>query len=135
MIMDEAEDGEEGQRTTPYVAPGSRSPSPTALAAVYTQVQGASELSQATLESLERGRQTMEEGKRMAARTRMILDRERSGSKKTPSGAHPLTIAGGPRQEDAGCKSGTQTEGTGLRHRRTGEGHRHLKRAWTGAQE
>ena len=109
----------------------------------------------------------MEEVHRMAARTRMILDRERrdnkareersrsrsrprrpeqqmrgeeekgaadrrqpgnppamkeplsplphlSGSKKTPSGARHLTIAGGLRQEDAGRKSGTQTEGAGL---------------------
>ena len=77
MLLDEAEDGEEGQRSPPYVVPGSRSPSPRALAAVYTQVRGASDLSPATLESLERGRMTMEEVTRRAARTRLILDKER----------------------------------------------------------
>ena len=55
MMLDEAEDGEEGKGSPHYVAPGDRSPSPTTLAAEYTQVQGVSDLSPATLESLERG--------------------------------------------------------------------------------
>ena len=77
IMLDEAEDGEEGQRSPPYVAPRAQSPSPRALAAEYTQVPGASDPYPATLESLERGRK---EG-RMAARTRMILDRERRDNK------------------------------------------------------
>ena len=47
ILLDDAEEGEEGQRSPPYVAPGPRSPSPSALGVLYTQVWGASDLSPA----------------------------------------------------------------------------------------
>ena len=83
MLLDTAEEGEEGQRSPPYIAPGSRSPSPSALAALYTQVRGASDLSPATLETLERGRRSREEVTRRATRTRLILDQERRDKEST----------------------------------------------------
>ena len=39
ILLDDAEEGEEGQRSPPYMAPGSWSPSPLALAALYTEVR------------------------------------------------------------------------------------------------
>ena len=65
------------------MAPGSRSPSPLALAALYTQVRGASDLSPATLETLESGRKNREEVTRRATRTRLILDQERRDKEST----------------------------------------------------
>ena len=51
MMLDEAEEGEEGGRNPPYVALGAKSLSPTTLSADYKHEQGASDLSAATLES------------------------------------------------------------------------------------
>ena len=111
MLLDEAEDREEGQRNPPFVVPGLRSPSPTALAAVYTQVRGASDLSPATLESLERGRMTMEEVTRRAARTRLILDKERRDKESREERSRSRSRPRRPEQQETGeeekrrCKS------------------------------
>ena len=77
MLLDAAEEEEEGQRSPPYVAPGSRSLSPSAIAASYTQVRGASDLSPATLETLERGWRSREEVTRRATR-----DKESTGERR-----------------------------------------------------
>ena len=58
-------------------APGTRSPSPAALAASYTQVRGDIDLSPATLRNLEMGRRSREELTRRANRTRLIMDQEK----------------------------------------------------------
>ena len=115
MMLDEAEEGEEGQGSPPYVAPGVRSPSPTTLAAEYTQVQGVSDLSTATLASLERGRQSMEEVHRMAYRTRMVRERERRNNeaREERSRSRSRSRLGRPEQQMRGeeerrrCKSAT----------------------------
>ena len=80
MLLDAAEAGEE---SPPYVAPGSRTPFPWALAALYTQVRGAGPRTPDTLESLERGRRGREEETRRAARARLLQDHERRDKEST----------------------------------------------------
>ena len=69
MLLDAAEAGKE---SPPYVAPGSQTPFPWALAAFYTKVRGAGPRTPDTLESLERGRRGREEETRRAARAREL---------------------------------------------------------------
>ena len=80
MLLDAAEAGEE---SPPYVAPGSRTPFPWALVALYTQVRGAGPRTPDTLESLERGRRGREEETRRAARARLLQDHERRDKEST----------------------------------------------------
>ena len=80
MLLDAAEAGKE---SPPYVAPGSRTPFPWALAALYTQVRGAGQRTPDTLESLERGRRGREEETRRAARARLLQDHERRDKEST----------------------------------------------------
>ena len=62
MLLDPAEEEEGAARSRPKLAaPGSRSPSPAALANSYTQVRGDSNFSPATLRNLEMGRRSREE--------------------------------------------------------------------------
>ena len=98
MLLDAAEEGEEGQRSPPYIEPGSRSPSPSALATLYTHVWGASDLSPATLETLERGGKSREEVTRRATRTRLILDQERRDKESTEERSRSRS-----RQKQAGA--------------------------------
>ena len=115
MMLDEAEEGEEGRGSPPYVAPGARSLSPTTLAAEYKHEQGASDLSAATLESLERGRQSMEEIHRMAYRAKMTRDIERRNRKEREERGRSRSRSrqGRPEQQFRGeeerrrCKSAT----------------------------
>ena len=74
LIMDEAQADEEGGVGPPYVAPSARSPSPMNLAAEYDKGRMASDLSEASLESLERQRQTMAEVSILAHRARLARD-------------------------------------------------------------
>ena len=77
MLLDAAQEEEGAARSRPrYAAPGSRSPSPAVLAALYMQVRGESDLSPATLRNLERGRRSREEATRRANRTRLLIDQE-----------------------------------------------------------
>ena len=108
MLLDEAEAAEAGEESPPYVAPGSRTPSPSALAALYTQVRGASPRTPDMLESLERGRRSREEETRRATRARLLLDqerrdkesaRERSRSRSRPRKQEPEQVKGDSREE------------------------------------
>ena len=115
MMLDEAQVGEGGGESPPYVAPGARSPSPTTLAAEYKDGRGESDLSTATLESLERGRQSMEEIHMMAYRARMARDTERRSRKereersRSRSRSRQERPEKQPRGEEGGrrCKSAT----------------------------
>ena len=62
-----------------YVAPDSRSPSPSALSALFHQVHGAGPSTPATPDNLERGRRSREEEGRRRARARLLLDQDRMG--------------------------------------------------------
>ena len=80
MLLDAAQEEEGAARGNPrYAAPGSRSPSPAALAASYVQVKDLRDLSPATLRILERGRRSREEATRRANRTRLLIDQESRG--------------------------------------------------------
>ena len=72
-----------GLGAPPYVAPGSRSPSPLALSALYHQVHGAGPRTPDTPGKLERGRRGREEEGRRCARARLLLDQERGGKEST----------------------------------------------------
>lgn len=109
MLLDAAEAGEE---SPPYVAPGSRTPFPWALAALYTQVRGAGPRTPDTLESLERGRRGREEETRRAARARLLQDhkrrdkestRERSRSRSRQKRQEPEQTAGEDTEWDWVC--------------------------------
>jgi hypothetical protein len=98
LMMDEAQAEEEGGESPPYVAPSARSPSPLNLAAEYKNGHGASSLSQALLESLERQRQSMAEVGGQANRARLARETvrrnregrdERSRSKSRSSQGRP----------------------------------------------
>ena len=61
MLLDQAEAAEVKAKSPDYVAPGSRSPSPSALSALFHQVRGAGPSTPATPDNLERGRRSREE--------------------------------------------------------------------------
>ena len=81
MLLDAAEAAETREGSPPYVAPGSRSPSPSALSALYHQVRRAGPRTPDTPGNLERGRRSREEEGRRRARARLLLDQERGGQR------------------------------------------------------
>ena len=81
-------------------APGSRSPSPAALASSYVQVQGESDLSPATLRKLERGRRTREEATRRANRTRLLMDQENRAKESAEDSSRSKSNQRRKEQED-----------------------------------
>ena len=60
MLLDAAKADETKEGSPPYVAPGSRSPSPSALSALYHQVREAGPMTPELPDNLERGRRSRE---------------------------------------------------------------------------
>ena len=83
ILLDQAEAVEVRTESPDYVAPGLRSPSPSALSALLHQVRRAKPSTPATPDNLERGRRSREEEGRRRARARLLLDQDRMGPKST----------------------------------------------------
>ena len=106
---------EEGGESPPYVAPRARSPSPMTLAAEYKNGRGASDLSAATLESLERQRRSMAEITTLANRARLARDtaRRNRGEREERSRSRSRSRQGRPERQHRGeggarrCKAAT----------------------------
>ena len=101
-MMDEAQMEGDGGESPPYTAPGARSPSPLNLAAEYKNGQGASSLSQATLEALGRQRQSMTEVVGQASRARLARERQGESEKEEMKGAEAEVEAGDSLQRREG---------------------------------
>ena len=97
MLLDAAKAAGTREGSPPYVAPCSRSPSPSALSALYRQVRGAGPRTPDTPENLERGRRSREEEGRRRARARLLLDQKRVGTEST-GGRTAMETDGGPQQ-------------------------------------
>ena len=104
ILLDQAEAVEVRTESPDYVAPGLRSPSPSALSTLFHQVRGAGPSNPATPDNLERGMRSREEEGRRRARARLLLDQDRRA---------PESAGGGPsfnNPRSTGRSTGAESE-------------------------